>query len=141
MQHKTMFESWIRRVWEDEDLDAIHEMFRPDATAHGLVDGEHVGPDEFAVFAGAMLQLIGEVRAEIRHYVEMGDSLAAVIKFSAVDRRTEQPVSFMAQAFCRVADGIFVEGYNHFDAIGLYEQLDLLPPSTFEICLMGEKIG
>lgn len=40
----------------------------------------------------------------------------------------------------KISDGKLVEGYNHFDFIGLWAQLDLLPNDTFEQGLKGNKI-
>lgn len=41
----------------------------------------------------------------------------------------------------RIVDGRIVEAYNHFDFLGLFEQLGLLPAGAFGRCLCGEGIG
>ncbi|MFV2052942.1 ester cyclase [Aliiroseovarius sp. YM-037] len=141
MDKRQFLETWYQRVWEEEDLSAIAEMFKPDTLARGLVDDAHVGPDEFEAFAAAMLQLVGKAKVTIGRFVENGDWVAAVISVAATDRNTDKPVMFSGQTVAKIADGVLVESYNHFDSIGLFEQLGLLPESTFEICLMGEPIA
>jgi len=141
MDKREFLEIWYRRVWEEEDLSAISEMFQPDTLARGLVDGAHVGPEEFEAFAGAMLQLVGNAKICIERFIEQGDWLAAVVSIKAEDRNTAKPVAITGQTFAKVIDGVLVESYNHLDSIGFYEQLGLMPENSFEICLMGETIG
>ena len=40
----------------------------------------------------------------------------------------------------RISDGKLLEAYNHWDFIGIFSQLELLPTNTFEKALAGETI-
>ncbi|MGB0958653.1 MAG: ester cyclase [Halocynthiibacter sp.] len=141
MTHTELMRDWYRRVWEDEDLDAISEFFVPDMTARGLVDDVQVGPDEFKAFVMAALALVCDVKIIIEKSIEDGDWVSMLLTFKATDRNTEREISVTGQALCKIVDGKIVDAYNHLDVIRLYEKLGLLPEYTLEICLMGERIG
>jgi len=40
----------------------------------------------------------------------------------------------------RIVDGKLTEAYNHWDFLGMFSQLGLIPTETFERALGGEKI-
>jgi hypothetical protein len=40
----------------------------------------------------------------------------------------------------RIVDGKLTEAYNHWDFLGMFSQLGLLPQQTFEMALSGAKV-
>jgi len=142
MSEKTeILKTWYRRVWEEADLSAIGEMFRPNAEAHGLMQDMHVGPEEFEVFASAFHQLVENVAVDVRHSIEQGDWISARMKLSCDDPTTGKRIEIPAITYCKIVEGIIVEAHNQFDAMTFFEQIGLLPPESFAVCLMGEAIG
>ena len=41
----------------------------------------------------------------------------------------------------RMKGGQLAEAYNHWDFMGLYQQLGLLPDDAFERCLSGDQVA
>jgi hypothetical protein len=132
---------WYERVWHQEDKAAIHEMMVPKAQAMGLGKKPHMGAEEFEQFHAAFLGILSNVKITINHYIEDGDWLAQRITLSANCRKTGKDVSMDGQIMLKIVDGKLVEGHNHFDFMGLYEQLGLLPADSFGTCLTGCRIG
>ena len=141
MNHRAFLETWFDRVWHREDLDAIHALMRPDATAHLIADAPRVGPDEFRAFAEALLALIGDVRVKIAHHIEDGDWSNALLDVTAKSRRDGSPIAFSGQVLVRITDGRIAEGHNHLDYIPLHEQLGLLPAGTLRRRLCGTALS
>lgn len=141
MTHRAFLETWFERVWHQEDLDAIHALMRPDATAHLIASAPRVGPDEFRGFAEALLALIGDVRVRIAHHIEDGDWSNVLLDVTAKSRRGGTPVAFSGQVLVRITDGRIAEGHNHLDYIALYEQLGLMPEGTLGRCLCGTALS
>jgi hypothetical protein len=132
---------WYERVWHQEDKAAIHEMMAPETQALGLGKEAHTGPAEFEQFHTAFLGILSNVEITIDHYVEDEDWLAQRITLSANCRKTGKDVSMNGQIMLKIVDGKLLEGHNHFDFMGLYEQLGLLPDNSFGTCLTGERVG
>ena len=61
--------------------------------------------------------------------------------FEATSRASGDRISITGQAMGRVADGKLYEGYNHWDFLGFWSQLGLLPSDSFEKGMSGEKIA
>ncbi len=136
-----LLNEWYRRIWKEKDLAAIHELFQPDGAAFGLMEDLSIGPDEFAVFASAFHELVEEVDFEVAHSIEQDGWIAAVVQLTARNPASGVKVSGNAMTFARIRDNKIVEAFNQFDAMSFFEQMELLPPDAFGICLMGERIG
>ncbi|WP_296761702.1 nuclear transport factor 2 family protein [Sediminimonas sp.] len=132
---------WYARVWEDGDLAAIAEMFRPDTAANGLVPGMAIGVEEFQFLVTTIQELIEPPRITIEKTIEQNDWLAGFVtmRTRSIDRRHDLHVGGMVMV--RIENDLIVEAYNSFDFISFFEQLELLPENTIAICLSGERIG
>lgn len=138
---REFLEDWFRRVWTEEDPGAVDEMFAPDAAAGGLGSHPTIGPEEFKAFQRALLALVGEVEVRIDHCMADGPWTSVLCSVSARSRATGEPVRITGTALVRIADGRIAEAYNHFDFLGLFQQLGLMPEGAFERCLCGEGIA
>ncbi|MEM7302582.1 MAG: nuclear transport factor 2 family protein [Pseudomonadota bacterium] len=132
---------WFRRVWADEDEDAIREMFVPDGLARGLGQKPLEGPEGFIGFHRLFLSQFKDVSVEVDRYMEDGDWISLMIIIRAKDRHKDVAVETTGQAYVRIVDGKLAEAYNHLDFLSLYEQVDLLPAATLEKCLQGVRVG
>ncbi len=131
-------ERWFTRVWANEDEDAIDEMLVPEIRAVGLGKQPRIGPEQFKEFHRCFLKLMSDVDVVVDKRMQDGDWHAILVTFNARRRDNGEPVSMTGQVFCKIIDDRIVEGYNHFDLINLFEQLDLLPEDTLETCLQGK---
>lgn len=135
-----LLKDWYQRIWIDGDLDAIDSFFAPASAASGLVADLAVGPDDFRALIPAILRLIREPTFSIDRHLDAGDWLWALVVVKAKAAGSMADVVVPGQVMMRVENGKIVEAFNQFDFLALFEQLDLLPPNAFMLCLSGEAL-
>jgi hypothetical protein len=140
MSKRDVMETWFQRVWAEEDKTAIDELFIPDGHARGLGQNVLIGPEGFKQFHSALCGLLSDIVITIDKSVESGDWISAVCTLKAKDQKTKAPVVMTGSVMVKIVDGKLTEAYNHWDFMGLYSQLGLLPGETFEKGLSGKKI-
>jgi len=136
--HREVLETWFKNVWSNEDADTIDKMLVPDTQARGLGSQTHVGPSEFKVFQKNLLARVSNVEIKIDKSMEDGDWLSALCTFTSTCRQTGKPASMTGHVMIKIVDRKLVDAYNHFDFMGLYESLGLMPAGSFERCLTGD---
>ena len=137
---REVIETWFRRVWTEEDSTAIEELFVPDGEARGLGANALIGPQGFKQFHSALRGLLGDFVITIDKSIEVGDWIAAVCTLLAKSRKSGARVQITGAVMIRIVDGKLTEAYNHWDFLGMFSQLGLLPTETFEKALGGEKV-
>ncbi len=135
-----LLETWFHRVWTEQDPKAIDELLTPDGAVRGLGANEFVGPNDFKQFHEVFLRLVGDCEITIDKSVESDGWLAALCTLRAKGRERGTPVTMTGSVMVRIADGKIMEGYNHWDFLGLFSQLGLLPDATFETALSGNQV-
>lgn len=137
---RKVMETWFHRVWTEEDSAAIEELFVPDGEARGLGANVLIGPEGFKQFHTALRGLLSDFAITIDKSIESGEWLAVVCSLQAKSKQTGDPVVMTGSVVVRIVDGKLTEAYNHWDFLGLFGQLGLLPGSTFERALNGQKV-
>ncbi len=132
---------WYRRVWIEEDLDAIDEYFAPRCGADGLMPDGQVGAEDFRALVPALRALVRDIDIRIDRHVETGDWLWAQIVLSARTAHGIDPVGGTGQVMLRFDGGRITEAYNGFDFISFFEQVGLLPKDAFLLLLSGERMS
>lgn len=138
MTKREVVEAWFERVWSQEDSQAIHEMFAGSATAKGLGARPIAGPKEFEVFQKALLKLLQDLSITIDRAFERDDWICVFCTLTAKKRGTQKAISMPGCAAVRIQNDKIMEGYNHWEFMSLFEQLDLLPTDSFATCLQGK---
>ena len=133
-------ETWFDRVWRQEDPAAIEELFIPDGEARGLGANTLVGPKDFKQFHTTLLGILSDVVITVDKCIEVGEWASAVCTVQAKSRKTGEPVTMTGSVMTRIVDGKLIESYNHWDFLGMFGQLGLLPRESFEKALSGEKV-
>jgi hypothetical protein len=133
-------ETWARRVWVERDEAAIDEMMAADTMAHGLGLQAPSGAEQFKPFHCSICALLRDTDLIIDHHIEADGWLAVLCTFTGTTA-AGQRVAINGAIHARIADGKILEAYNHFDFIGLFMQLGLLPADTFQRCMAGQPIG
>lgn len=132
--------TWFRRVWEEEDASAIDEMLRHDSSAKGFGSHTLVGPEQFKLMHAAMCALLTDITVTFDKLMHQDDWVSTLCTIDATSTKTGEPLTVTGTAWIRVADGKILEGYDHFDFLGLWAQLGFLPRNSFEQGLMGQRI-
>lgn len=140
VDHRKVLETWFQRVWTEEDPSAIDEMFPDDGEAEGLGEETRVGPKGFREFQQELLSRVAEIRIDIEQCMQAGEWMASRCMLRGKCRATGKPVEMSGQCYGRFADGKILMAYNHWDFIGLFQQLGLMPDDAMARCLGGERI-
>jgi SnoaL-like polyketide cyclase len=137
---REIVETWFRRVWNEEDTKAIDELFVVDGEVRGLGENSLIGPRDFKIFHATLCAVISDIVITVDKSIEEKDWISAVCTLKANDRKTGAPVGMTGSVLIKIKNGQLVEAYNHWDFIGLFVGLGLLPSTAFEKGLSGEKI-
>jgi len=132
--------TWFYRVWKEQNSQAIDEMFAG-GEVRGLGQQTMVTVDDFKQFHAAMCHLLSDIEIKIDKSVEQNNWLSALCTVTAKSKASGKNISITGNVWVRIENNQIQEGYNHFDFIGLYAQLGLLPEDTFEQGLQGFKIA
>ena len=135
-----VLETWFRRVWTEQDADAIDELFVPDGAARGLGGNVLIGPAGFREFHSALRALLTDFVITIDKSLEEGEWISAVCTLRATSKESATPIEITGSVMIRISEGKLMEAYNHWDFIGMFSQLGLLPTNTFVRALGGEKV-
>ena len=137
---KEVLETWFRRVWTEQDANAIDDLFVPDGAARGLGANALIGPAGFREFHSALRGLLTDFVITIDKSLEEGEWISAICTLRATSRQSGTPIEITGSVMIRISDGKLMEAYNHWDFMGIFAQLGLLPTNTFERALGGERI-
>jgi steroid delta-isomerase-like uncharacterized protein len=131
---------WFEEVWNKGREEAIDEMFAEDGLVHGLSDapGEPLrGPAGFKPFHKKFREAFPEIEVVVEDTVSEGDKVAARCTVRGHHRgdslgfaATQAPVYFTGIAIARISDGKFVEAWNNFDFMSMFQQLGALQTLT-----------
>jgi hypothetical protein len=137
---REVIDTWFRRVWKEEDAAAIDEMLIVDGGVRGLGANSLVGPKDFKVFHATVRALLSGIVTTVDKSIEEGDWLSCICTVKAKSRKTGAPVAMTGSVLVKVVNGKITEAYNHFDFLGLFGQLGLLPGNALQTGLAGERI-
>ncbi|WP_323782852.1 nuclear transport factor 2 family protein [Thalassovita sp.] len=132
---------FFSRVWEHGDLDAIDDLFIPDAHADGILPDMGLGPDEFKVLVATVLELITTPKVTMNKSVEQGNWASGFLSVEAEKLDTRTPIHITLMVLCRFRDGKIVEAYNNVDYISFFEQMGILPENTVAMGMSGMAIA
>lgn len=123
---------WFEEVWNKRRAEAIDELFAPDGLAHGLDPLETQptpGPALFRIFWKQFCDAFPDLYVTVEDVIAEGDKTAIRISFRGTHRGplmgappTGQPVIATGISFVRWRNGQIAEGWNEFDALGVFRQ-------------------
>lgn len=140
MGGRELLETWFRRVWKEEDVDAIDEMFPFPGEAKGLGAQSLIGPEDFKQFHGALCTLLSDIDICIDKCIEEGVWTSALCTLHATSKNDGSQVKITGTVFGRIEDGKIQEAYNHWDFLELWSQMGYLPSDSFEKGLKGQQV-
>jgi len=126
---------WFEELWNQGRVETIDQMLAPNSVVHGLTPDDQpvVGPaafkEQYWIFRKAFPDMrinvvrsvvqgnLGAVHCEVRGR-HTGDTLGPP---------SNREVAFQGMVFVKIDGEKFVEGWNSFDFMTMYQQIGLLP--------------
>ena len=120
------------------NLDAVEEIFSPDYVSHEPTSGEVRGIEGARQFAATFRQAFPDLENTIEDMVAEGDKVA--VRFRARGTYQGQTEAFgpptgkrmeiTGITIKRLYDGKIVEAWTNFDALGMMQQLGMIPEAA-----------
>jgi steroid delta-isomerase-like uncharacterized protein len=131
---KDIVERLTDEVWTKGNLDAIDELVAPDFMGTSPTDGEFRGPDGFrqlvqrylTAFSNTEMKIdrvIGEGNWCAAHWTARGTHTGELMGIAPTGRE----VTVMGMELDRCQNGKLVESHGLFDALGMLQQLGVVP--------------
>jgi predicted ester cyclase len=134
-----LLKTWFEEVWNKGRESAIDELASPDIVAYGLVDsrGEHIsGIPKFKEFWRQFRESFPDIHIDVQEALSEGDKQVVRCVVRATHKgegigvaATHKPIKFTGMVIARVKDGRFVEVWDNWDFLSLYQQLGAAPAS------------
>ncbi len=132
-----ILQSFFDTVWNGGDAAAVRRFFAPDAFATGLVGGMELNAEDMVSFVQALAMHASAIEVHVDHVIAEGPWVSALIRSTATSRRTGRTLTLSGQTLVRFEGELIAEAYNHFDMLGLFMQMGLLPENAMERLLAG----
>jgi hypothetical protein len=107
--------TWFRKVWTEQNVKAIDEMFMPKGEARGLGPTALVGPKDFKKFHAALSKLLQDFELTIDESIESGEWISVICTLNASSRSTQAKITISGHVMARIEGGKIMEAYNHWD--------------------------
>lgn len=125
---------WMETIWNQKRVDAVDALVHDDVVIHDPATGSaSVGVAEYKAVVRALQEAVPDVRITVTETVTQGDRVA--FRATVTGTHTGPGLGFepsgrafriTGMALGHYRDGKLVEGWNHFDLLGLFEQLGAL---------------
>jgi steroid delta-isomerase-like uncharacterized protein len=125
----SLMRRWYREVWREGKNQTIHELIAPEAALHSPQQ-EIKGPEGFVAFAEQIRNAFPDTDLTIEDIFAVDDKVA--IRWVATGTHTgeglgvppsSRPVRIPGSTIVRIANGKIVEGWDHWDRLGMLEQI------------------
>lgn len=127
-----LVERWFEEVWNQGRMETIHELLSPDSIARGQAapEAEIHGPAEFVAFVQGIRSAFPNIRIKIEDAFSTSDKVVA--RWSATMTHTGEGLGMPATGknvrltgitIARVKEGKILEGWDHWDRLGMLEQI------------------
>ncbi len=134
-KNKALNRRFVEEVINQGNLDALDELIDPGAVDHAAPPGFPTGREGAKQFVTMMSSAFPDLYLTIEEMVAEGDKVAMRSSWSGTHRgefmgipATGKQVTVSQIDISRVADGRMVEHWGQFDALGLMQQLGVVPP-------------
>lgn len=123
---------WFQEVWNEGQIQTVHELLSPDAVATGQrgAEKEIRGPEEFVKFVREIRGAFPDIKVNVEDVFGAGDKV--VLRWSAIMTHTGDALGLPASGqtvrsrgitITRIVDGKIVEGWDNWDQLGMLEQI------------------
>jgi steroid delta-isomerase-like uncharacterized protein len=133
---------WFREVWNEGRKQTIFELLSADAVGKGqLEDGSELrGPEQFVPLVERIRGAFPDIIITVDEAFGAGDKV--VVRWSATMTHrgdhlgmpaTGKTVRMGGMTMARIRDNKVVEGWDHWDQLGMLRQIGVLAPAQEEL--------
>ena len=120
----TLLHRWFEEVWNQNQEDSIDKLMTTESNTHGIVAPEQPkGAPGFKIFYRGFKDQFENIHLDVKDVISQDDMECALTEVTARHRETGKNVKFSGLCMVRVEDGKIAEAWNHYDFLGLYQQL------------------
>jgi len=132
--NKQRAREFIERIWNDHNLEAVDDFVTPDFVQHDPLSGEARGPEGMRRFVSTYLDAFPDLQFTIEDMVAEGDRVVTHWTSRGTHKGalmgiepTNRSVEVSGITIARMADGQTREAWVVWDALGLLNQLGVVP--------------
>lgn len=133
-ENKALVRRSFEEVWNDKNLDALDEIVAADAVDHSRPPGFPQGVEGSKAFIGMYLSAFPDTKMTIEDMIAAGDKV--ITRWVATGTHdgelmgippTGKHVTVTGMGIDRISGGKIVESWGEFDALGMMQQLGVVP--------------
>lgn len=130
--NSTLLNRWFEEVWNQNREDSIDKLMTTESHTHGILSADQPkGAPGFKIFYRGFKEQFENIRITIKDVVSQDDMECALTDVTAKHRETGKNVAFSGLCMVRVEGGKIAEAWNHYDFLGMHQQLgQVLTPLT-----------
>ena len=133
-QNKDLVRRFYEEVFNKKNLAAIDEFVDPHIVEHDLPPGLPAGSEGTRQFIGMYLSAIPDLHLTAEDIIAEGDKVVVRLTYHGTHRGelmgippTGKQATVTGIQVVRIANGRIVENWINFDALGLLQQLGVIP--------------
>lgn len=134
-ENKALVRRIYEELWQEGNMDAIDKYYAADVVNHGAPPDLPPGREGFKVYAGMLTSAFSDSDVTIEDQIAEGDRVVTRWSSKGIHTgeflgvpATGKQVTVRGIGIERIADGQVAEEWGEFDAMGLMQQLGVLPP-------------
>ncbi|MDQ3910548.1 MAG: ester cyclase [Actinomycetota bacterium] len=134
--NKPLMRRMVGEILNRGNLEVADEIFAPDYILHDPASPEDVrGPEGFKGFVSVFHNAFPDLHVTIEDQIAEGDNKMVTRYWASGTHRGElmglppsdKQGAFVGVGVTRTSEGRFVESWEHYDALGLIQQLGVVP--------------
>ena len=133
--NKAIILGLYEEVWNERKLEVVREIISPSHALHAPnISGSSVGPEAYKNQVTRFLAGYPDLRFTVEDTVVEKDKVVACWTFSGTHKgdfmgvaATNRKVSVDGMTIHHVADGKIMDSYSNWDALGMMQQLGVIP--------------
>ena len=132
-QQKMIIQRWVEEAWNNGNLAIADEVYSADYFLHDPTRPIH-GPEALKQFVAAFHTGYPDIHATIEDMIAEGDKVVWRYTVRGTHKGefmgiapTSKPVTLTGILISRFADDKVVEDWNNYDALGMLQQLGVIP--------------
>ena len=133
-ENKVLVRRAFEEVWHKGNLEVLDEIMAPDVIVHIAPPGAPPTGESVKQMTVAILNAFSERQADLEDLIAEGDKVVERWRFSGKHTGefmglppTHKQVTFSGISIMRIVGGKVVEEWDQVDALGMMQQLGLVP--------------